>query len=74
MPCQPHAGAWMTLCNACKIHGYVEMAKQVAKQIIELELDNAANYVLLLNIYTIVGNKHFCENVEWQKKEKGVKK
>jgi hypothetical protein len=64
----------MSLCNACKIHGYVERAKWVAKHIIELELDNATNYVLLLNIYAIVGNKHFCGNVEWQKKEKGVKK
>jgi len=27
MPYQPHVGAWMTLCNACKIHGYVEMEK-----------------------------------------------
>ncbi len=50
------------------------MEKWVAKQIIELELDNATNYVLLLNIYVVVGNKHFCENVEWQKKENGVKK
>jgi hypothetical protein len=74
MPYQPHAGAWMTLCNPRKIHGYVEMEKWVAKQIIELELDNVTNYVLLLNIYAIVGNKYFCENVEWKKKEKGVKK
>jgi len=74
MPYLPHVGAWMTLCNACKIHGYVEMAKWVAKQIIELELDNATNYVLLLNIYVVVSNKHFCDNVEWQKKENGVKK
>jgi hypothetical protein len=74
MPYQPHAGACMTLCNACKIHGYVEMAKWIAKKIIEFELDNVTNYVLLLKICAIVGNKHFCENVKWQKKEKGVKK
>ncbi len=74
MPYQPHVGGWMALCNACKIRGYMEMAKQVAKKFIELEHDNLVNYALLLNIYAIVGNKHFCENIEWQKKEKGVKK
>ncbi len=31
-------------------------------------------YVLLSNIYAAAGNRHLCENVEWQSKEKGVKK
>jgi hypothetical protein len=29
---------------------------------------------LLSNIYAAVGNIHLCENVEHQRKEKGVKK
>jgi hypothetical protein len=39
-----------------------------------MELDNAAGYVLLPNIYAPAGNRHFCENVEQQRLEKGVKK
>jgi hypothetical protein len=50
------------------------MAEHVAKQILELEPDNAAGYVLLSNIYAAAGNRHICVNVEWQRKEKGVKK
>jgi len=50
------------------------MAECIAKQILEMELENAAGYVLLSNIYAAVGNRHLCENVEWQGKEKGVKK
>jgi pentatricopeptide repeat protein len=39
MPCQPHVGAWMALLSACRMHGNVEMAEHVAKQILELEPD-----------------------------------
>jgi hypothetical protein len=39
-----------------------------------LEPHNAASYVLLTNIYAAGGNRHLCENVEQQRKEKGVKK
>jgi hypothetical protein len=30
--------------------------------------------VLLSSIYAAAGNRHLYENVEWQRKEKGVKK
>jgi hypothetical protein len=50
------------------------MAERIAKQIHELEPNNAAGYVLLSNIYAAAGNRHLCENVEQQRKEKGVKK
>jgi hypothetical protein len=36
---------WRALLGACKIHGNVEMV--VAKQVLELECENAAGYVLL---------------------------
>jgi hypothetical protein len=74
MPCQPHVGAWMALLSACRFHGNVEMAECVAKRILELEPDNAASYVLLSNISAAAGNRHLCENVEWQRKEKRVKR
>jgi hypothetical protein len=50
------------------------MAERVVKQIIELGPENAAVYVLLSNIYTAAGNRHLCEDVERQRREKGVKK
>ncbi|CAK9256023.1 unnamed protein product, partial [Sphagnum jensenii] len=74
MPCEPHVSAWRALLSACRIHGNVEMAECIAKQILELEPDNAAGYVLLSNIYATAGNRHLCENVEQPRKEKGVKK
>jgi hypothetical protein len=50
------------------------MRECVAKQVIELESENAVGNVLLANIYAASGNKHLCEYVEWQRKERGVKR
>jgi signal-transduction protein with cAMP-binding, CBS, and nucleotidyltransferase domain len=47
----------------------VEMGEHIAKWLLEMEPDNAAGYVLLLNIYAAAGNRHLCENVEQQRKE-----
>ncbi len=74
VPCKPHVAAWMALLGACRIRGNVEMAERVAKQILEMEPNNAAVYVLLSNIYAAAGNRLLCENVEQQRKENGVKK
>jgi hypothetical protein len=41
---------------------------------LELESENASGYVLLSSIYAAAGNKHLCEEVEQQGKERGVKR
>ncbi|CAM6042283.1 unnamed protein product [Sphagnum compactum] len=74
MPCTPSVAAWKALLGACRIHGNMEMAELVAERILEMEPQNAAGYVLLSNIYAAAGNRHLCENVERQRKEKGAKK
>jgi hypothetical protein len=52
----------------------MEMAECIAKRILEMQPDNAAGYVLLSNMYAATGKRHLWENVERQRKEKGVKK
>ncbi|CAM6008822.1 unnamed protein product [Sphagnum balticum] len=74
MPCKPNAGVWRALLGACRIHGNVEMGERVAKQVLELEPENAAGYVLLSNLYIATGNRDLSENVERQRKERSVKK
>ncbi|CAK9200416.1 unnamed protein product [Sphagnum troendelagicum] len=66
MPGKPYVPAWRALLGACKIHGNVEMGECVAKQFLELQPENAVDYVLLSNIYAAAGNRHLCENVELQ--------
>ncbi|CAK9213816.1 unnamed protein product [Sphagnum troendelagicum] len=72
MPGKPYVPAWRALLAACKIHGNVEMGERVAKEFLELEPENAVDYVLLSNIYAAAGNRHLCENVELQRQERGV--
>jgi len=64
----------MALLGACRVHGNVEMGECVAKEILELEPEYAAGYLLLSNIYAAGVNSHLCENVEQQRKARGVKK
>ena len=51
MNVEPHAGAWGALLGACKLYGDSELGEIVANQLFEIEPQNAANYVLLSNIY-----------------------
>ncbi|CAK9227338.1 unnamed protein product [Sphagnum troendelagicum] len=74
MPYKPQVAAWMALLGACRIHGNVEMGERVAKQVLELEPENAAGYVLLSNLYTATGNRDLSKNIERQRKERSVKK
>jgi hypothetical protein len=74
MPWKLHVAPWMALLGACRIHGNVEMAECIAKRILEMELENAAGYVVLSNVYAAVGNRHLCENVEQQRMVRGVKR
>ncbi len=73
MPWKPHVAAWMALLGACRMHGNVEMAESLARQIIEMEPDNAADYGLLSNIYAAPGNRHLCENVKLEIEKGGMK-
>ncbi|KAK7337277.1 hypothetical protein VNO77_17842 [Canavalia gladiata] len=51
MPGEPHAGAWGALLGACKLSGNSKLGVIVANRLFELEPQNAANYVLLSDIY-----------------------
>ena len=46
-----HSGLWGALLSACRTHSNVEVGEQAATQLMELEPENAGNYVLMSNIY-----------------------
>nr|DAD29180.1 TPA_asm: hypothetical protein HUJ06_030648 [Nelumbo nucifera] len=51
MPIKPDAIIWKTLLSACKIHKNAKMARKVAEEVLRLDPQDSAPYVLLSNIH-----------------------
>jgi hypothetical protein len=47
MSCKPNAVVWGALLGACRIHGNVKIGERAAQQVLELDPENAAGYVLV---------------------------
>ncbi|KAH7836151.1 hypothetical protein Vadar_033182 [Vaccinium darrowii] len=52
MPIKPDAMVWGALLGACRNHGDLEMGREVAEKLFEMEPYNPGNYVLLSNMYS----------------------
>ncbi|KAL8112164.1 hypothetical protein AgCh_019749 [Apium graveolens] len=52
MPLQADSVIWTALLGACRIYKNVELAELALEQLIELEPENPANYVMLANVYS----------------------
>jgi pentatricopeptide repeat protein len=66
MPCKPDVAAWKVLLCACRVHGNVEMGEDSGSLNWSLKVLQVIMLLLAIGIS--------CENVEQQKKERGVKK
>ncbi|KAI3935345.1 hypothetical protein MKW98_027165 [Papaver atlanticum] len=74
MPMKPHSGIWGALLSASRTHMNVDIAELSARHLIELEPDNATPYVVLSNIYSVVGLQEDEKELRLIKNQKGVKK
>ncbi|KAJ0048698.1 hypothetical protein Pint_16118 [Pistacia integerrima] len=72
MEVKPDSTIWRTLLGACRIHGHVNLGERVVGQLIELKAQEAGDYVLLLNIYSSVGNWEKVKELRCFMKEKGI--
>jgi pentatricopeptide repeat protein len=61
------------LLGACRNYWELRLADIAGKALAEVELDNAANYVLLAKIYASVGRREKADRMIREMKEKGVK-
>ncbi|GAB2274829.1 Putative pentatricopeptide repeat-containing protein At1g03510 [Dionaea muscipula] len=73
MPMKATAKAWGALFGACSSYGEVELAEIAARALLEIEPDNAANYVLLARIYAGLGRHEEADRVRRQMKGTSVK-
>jgi len=46
---------WRTLLGACSVHDNVEIGQRVTKKILEMEKGHGGDYVLMSNIFAVVG-------------------
>ncbi|XVF37835.1 hypothetical protein REPUB_Repub20aG0045200 [Reevesia pubescens] len=74
MPFEPHTGVWGALLGASNTHLRLDLAKLAAQQLTELEPDSATPYVVLSNLYSLLGKKKDGDQVRMDKKSKGMKK
>ncbi|KAL3526739.1 hypothetical protein ACH5RR_011395 [Cinchona calisaya] len=74
MPVKPDKFVWASLLGGCRIHGNIDLAKQAAEALFEIEPENAATYVTLANIYATAGKWSEVANIRRMMEEKGVVK
>ncbi|THG07683.1 hypothetical protein TEA_009632 [Camellia sinensis var. sinensis] len=74
MPLKPNVGIWQTLLSACRVHGELEMGREVGELLFRLDGNNPVNYVLMSNIYADAGYWKERESVRELVKLKGLKK
>ncbi|GAV61585.1 LOW QUALITY PROTEIN: PPR domain-containing protein/PPR_2 domain-containing protein/DYW_deaminase domain-containing protein, partial [Cephalotus follicularis] len=72
MPIKPGASAWGALLGACRIHKRVELAEELAKELLLLETDQSGSYVLLSNIYADVSMWDMVKNTRMTIAKKGL--
>ncbi|MED6170527.1 hypothetical protein PIB30_031869 [Stylosanthes scabra] len=65
---------WGALLAGCNVHGNEIMGKLVAKEILQIEPENAGTYLSLSNMYASIGKWKEAANVRMKMKDKGIKK
>ncbi|EYU20789.1 hypothetical protein ABFS82_11G012600 [Erythranthe guttata] len=74
MPMRADVGVLGALLGACRIHGNIDIAEEIGKQVIELEPENSGRYVLLANLYAKAGRYDEVASIRKLMNDRGVKK
>lgn len=72
MGVKPDSTIWRTLLGACRIHKHVTLGERVIEHLIELKAQESGDYVLLLNLYSSVGDWEKVKELREFMNEKGL--
>ncbi|XP_039016040.1 putative pentatricopeptide repeat-containing protein At3g13770, mitochondrial [Hibiscus syriacus] len=74
MPFEPTAALWGSLLGACRVHSNLDIGEFVGRRLLEIEPENAGNYVILSNLYASAGRWEDVRMVRDLMMKKAVKK
>ncbi|KAK9735684.1 hypothetical protein RND81_04G219900 [Saponaria officinalis] len=74
MPIKPGPSIWGAFLGACRKHGNLEMAREAAETLFEIEPSNPGNYVILANLYTRKGKSDEADEIRRLMGVNGVRK
>ncbi|XP_062194785.1 pentatricopeptide repeat-containing protein At2g22410, mitochondrial-like [Phragmites australis] len=74
MPMKPDVVVWGALLGACRIHGNVDIGRQVIKQLLELEGISGGLFVLISNLLYETHHWEDMKKLRKLMKERGLKK
>ncbi|KAK9983914.1 hypothetical protein SO802_033439 [Lithocarpus litseifolius] len=74
MPLKPNVGIWQTLISACRVHGDLDMGREVGDILLRMDGNNPVNYVMVSNIFADAGYWKECEKIRKTVRIKGLKK
>ncbi|KAK2437620.1 pentatricopeptide repeat-containing protein [Trifolium repens] len=74
MPFKADPVGWRSLLAACRNHNDTDLAEIAASKVIELEPDHCGNYVLMSNVYGVVGRYDEVSEMRHTMRQQNVKK
>ncbi|XP_004144264.1 putative pentatricopeptide repeat-containing protein At1g69350, mitochondrial [Cucumis sativus] len=74
MPFPPGASIWGALLNGCRIHQRMDIAKNIQRELWNIQTDDTGHYTLLSNIYAAGGEWNEFGEVRSMMKGTGLKK
>ncbi|WCJ32057.1 Pentatricopeptide repeat (PPR) superfamily protein [Euphorbia peplus] len=74
MPFRPNYVMWSSLLSYCKVYGDVELGREAANMLFDIEPNSAAPYVTLASIYSEAGLWEEVAEVRKLMQQKGVRK
>ncbi|XP_058731302.1 pentatricopeptide repeat-containing protein At3g14730 [Vicia villosa] len=74
MPFKADPVGWRALLAACRVHKDTDLAEIAASKVIELEPGHCGNYVLMSNVYGVVGRYEEVSELRHTMRQQNVKK
>lgn len=69
----PNPVIWRTLLSGCKKRGNVDLGETVSRKLLEMEPDNAENYILVAGLYSSVFQWEKVKHIRKDMQDRGVK-